>query len=75
MLQLIEKLKPKIKITAADIHREFIDTIPVEWRIVSGYKIVDNDPIVLFPVWGGYLIVTKWGDEKKVDELIVKKME
>jgi hypothetical protein len=35
-----------------------------------GYQIVKDDPIVLQPVDGGYLVVTAWGDEAS-DEMIV----
>jgi hypothetical protein len=35
-----------------------------------GYQIVKDDPIVLQPVNGGYLIVTAWGDEAS-DEMVV----
>lgn len=35
-----------------------------------GYQIVDEDPIVLQPVKGGYLIVAAWGDEAS-DEIVV----
>ncbi len=40
---------------------------------VEGYKIVPKDPIVLQPVKGGYLIVTKWGLEAS-DELVVNEI-
>lgn len=33
--------------------------------VQSDYRLVDADPIVLFPVLGGYLVVTAWGDESK----------
>lgn len=44
-------------------------------RIEDGYKLQQNlpDPIVLQPVKGGYLIVTKWGLEAS-DELVVNEI-
>lgn len=32
---------------------------------VEGLQIVDNDPIVLYPVSKGYLVISAWGDEAK----------
>ncbi len=32
-------------------------------------KIIEKDPIVLHPVNGGYLIISKWGSEENIDEL------
>lgn len=40
----------------------------------EGYKIVPKDPIVLQPVKGGYLIVSKWGLEAS-DELVVNSID
>jgi len=37
--------------------------------IIDGYKLIP-DPIVLQPVKGGYLVVTKWGNEAS-DEIVV----
>lgn len=41
-------------------------------NITDGYKLQQNipDPVVLQPVKGGYLVVSKWGLEGK-DELLV----
>jgi len=38
-----------------------------DWE-VRGYKVVDADPIVLQPVRGGFLIVSKWGEEADIKE-------
>lgn len=45
-------------------------------RIEDGYKLEQNlpDPIVLQPVNGGYLVVSKWGLEGEDKELINEKM-
>lgn len=43
-------------------------------QIVSGYKIVDKDPIVFFKVAGGYLLVTAWGDEANIPEVVNEKL-
>jgi len=32
-------------------------------------KELPKDPIVLYPVHGGYLVVSKWGKEEDLDEL------
>lgn len=40
---------------------------------IDGYKLID-DPIVLQPVYGGYLIVTKWGLEASDKTLLNEKM-
>jgi len=44
-------------------------------RIEDGYKLQQNipDPIVLQPVRGGYLVVTKWGLEGKDESLVNEK--
>jgi hypothetical protein len=43
-------------------------------RIEDGYRLELNlpDPIVLQPVNGGYLVVTKWGLESDDEDLIIK---
>jgi hypothetical protein len=45
-------------------------------RIEDGYRLEYNlpDPIVLQPVNGGYLIVSKWGLEGEDAELTNEKM-
>lgn len=45
-------------------------------RIEDGYKLEINlpDPVVLQPVEGGYLIVTKWGLEGEDESLVNEKM-
>jgi hypothetical protein len=45
-------------------------------RITDGYKLEMNlpDPIVLQPVKGGYLIVTKWGLEAEDESLVNEKL-
>jgi hypothetical protein len=42
-------------------------------RVEKGYKLID-DPIVLCPVNGGYLIVSKWGLEADDEALVNEKM-
>lgn len=37
--------------------------------IENDYKIIDNDPIVLFQINGGYLVISKWGNEESIKEL------
>lgn len=32
---------------------------------VEGLQIIDNDPIVLYPVLHGFLVISAWGDESK----------
>lgn len=63
--------KPKLKICASA--KDF-DT--KNMRITDGYKLELNlpDPIVLQPVKGGYLVVSKWGLEAKDSDLINEKM-
>jgi len=39
-----------------------------EAEVVSGYRIREKDPVILCQVIGGYLIVTKWGAEAKVQD-------
>lgn len=39
-------------------------------KVEEGVYIVDKDPIVLYPVKGGYLKVTAWGPEALDEELI-----
>ncbi len=34
-------------------------------KVVSNYRIIKDDPIVLYSVAGGYLVVTAWGPEAK----------
>ncbi len=46
----------------------------MEKRKIVGFKIEIDDPIVLQPVDGGYLIVTKWGLEAS-DEAVVNSIE
>lgn len=43
-------------------------------KSVKGYHIVKDDPIVLKPVNGGYLIVTAWGDEASDPIVVNNKM-
>jgi len=40
-------------------------TLENDWEI----KELPKDPIVLYPVNGGYLIVSKWGPEAEIDEV------
>lgn len=65
-----EKVNPGFKICAPE--KDF-DT---RGMIVDGYKLEMHipDPVVLQPVSGGYLIVTKWGLEAS-DELLVNEKE
>lgn len=42
--------------------------------LVSGYKLIDDDPIFLHQVTGGYLLITAWGDEAKIPEIVNEKM-
>jgi len=59
----------------AYIEKELIVVAPpnlfdLENRVISNYEIVDKaDPIVFYPVRGGYLMVTRWGAEEKIGEL------
>jgi hypothetical protein len=47
------------------------DKVKLEYRErIEGGRIVKDDPIVLQPVDGGYLVVTAWGDEAS-DPLVV----
>lgn len=47
-----------------------------QMRVTEGYKLKQNipDPIVLQPVKGGYLIVSKWGLESEDETLVNEKM-
>lgn len=47
-----------------------------QMRVTEGYKLEQNipDPIVLQPVKGGYLIVSKWGLESEDETLVNEKM-
>lgn len=38
----------------------------------DGFTLIDKDPIVLQPVKGGYLIVSKWGAEANDQKLVVE---
>ena len=53
--------------------RAFIIAKPEDFNLeghkVEGYKVVDADPIVLMPVHGGFLIVSKWGEEADIEEV------
>lgn len=44
----------------------------LENKTRKGYELI-NDPIVLYPVKGGYMIVTKWGLEGNDESLINEK--
>ncbi len=63
--------KPSFKIcaTVKDFNMD-------EMRVTDGYKLEQNlpDPIVLQPVSGGYLIVSKWGLEGQDESLVNEKM-
>ena len=64
--QIVERvIKPSFKICAPE--KDF-DTRYLTVR--DGYKL-EYDPIVLQPVKGGMLLVTKWGMPESEDELIV----
>lgn len=39
------------------------DQFDLNDKVISDYRIIGKDPIVLYPVGGGYLIVSKWGSE------------
>lgn len=43
-----------------------IDQFDLENKVISDYVIKDKDPIVLYDVEGGYLIVSKWGAEAEL---------
>lgn len=47
-----------------------------QMRVTDGYKLEQNipDPIVLQPVNGGYLIVSKWGLEAEDNDLVNEKL-
>jgi hypothetical protein len=63
--------KPDLKICAS-----VKDFYTKNMRIEDGYKLELNlpDPIVLQPVKGGYLVVSKWGLEAEDADLINEKM-
>ncbi len=63
--------KPLFKICASV--KDFDMT---QMRVTEGYKLEQNipDPIVLQPVNGGYLIVSKWGLEGEDKDLVNEKM-
>lgn len=44
------------------------DQFDLKDKIISNYRIIAKDPIVLHPVNGGYLIVSKWGNEENLNE-------
>lgn len=61
--------KPTFKICAS------IKDFNTKYMTVSdGYKLEIDDPIVLQPVQGGYLIVSKWGLEAS-DEIVVNSID
>jgi len=63
-------VKPELKICAPE--KDF-DTRYM--TISEGYKLVNiPDPIVLQPVKGGYLIISKWGLESEDENLVNEKM-
>jgi len=39
----------------------------LENKVISDYEIKDVDPIVIYPVRGGYLMVSKWGAEANIE--------
>lgn len=64
-------IKPELKICAS-----IKDFNTKNMRIEDGYKLQLNlpDPIVLQPVKGGYLIVSKWGLESEDADLVNEKL-
>lgn len=70
---LIEVERFMTKAPIKPVHTEMMMVAPYADFDTRGYTIRDNkmvyDPIVLYPVKGGYLIVTAWGEEAK-DELV-----
>lgn len=64
------KSKPAFKMVAS--YQDF-DTSNMR---LEGYKLEENlpDPIVLQPVKGGYLVVSKWGDEASDEIVLNEKM-
>lgn len=45
------------------------DLFNLEDKIISNYRIKDKDPIILYPVSGGYLIISKWGNEANIEDI------
>jgi hypothetical protein len=43
-------------------------------KVIDGYKIVQEDPVVLQPVSGGYLIISKWGPEASDESIVNQNM-
>ncbi|HQV53945.1 MAG TPA: hypothetical protein PLX17_00440 [Chitinophagaceae bacterium] len=69
--QKSEYEKPEFKICAS-----VKDFDMNQMRVTDGYKLEQNipDPIVLQPVNGGYLIVSKWGLEGQDESLVNEKL-
>ena len=68
----VEKENQKMRICAPEKDFE-INTARQDRVAADGYTLID-DPIVLMPVTGGYLIVSKWGGEA-ADEKVVNSIE
>lgn len=66
-----EKLPLKICAPISDFEPQYIrDCV----KVIDGYQLVAKDPIVLQPVNGGYLIISKWGLEASDESLVNEKM-
>jgi len=46
-----------------------VDQFDLKDKIISDYEIKSKDPIVLQECKGGYLIISKWGNEENIKEL------